>query len=174
MCAQIEAMQASAAAPDAWVEAHGDGGSEFQKGGAAAPPEKVKKFSCQAGGHIELFNHMVKHSSRSLDATFAALADPTRRRILEALSKGQRRVTHLAEPFSISLPAVSRHLRVLEDAGLLKRKRHGREHRIELDSAPMREALRWIERYRKFWEGSLEALAHYLENNNQPNQRRKL
>lgn len=167
-------MQASAAAPDGWVEAHGDCVYEIQRSGEAAPPEKSRKILLPGRVDMELLNQMVKHSSRSLDATFAALADPTRRRILQALSKGQRRVTHLAEPFSISLPAVSRHLRVLEDAGLLKRNRHGREHRLELDSAPMREALRWIEQYRRFWEGSLEALAHYLENNHQPKIRRKL
>jgi DNA-binding transcriptional ArsR family regulator len=102
--------------------------------------------------------------SRSLDATFAALADPTRRRILEQLCKGERCVTHLAEPFSMSLPAVSKHLRVLEDAGLLKRHRQGREHHLALAATPMKEALRWIEQYREFWEGSLDALANYLEN----------
>ena len=106
---------------------------------------------------------MVKHNA-SLDTTFAALADPTRRRILESLSHRQMRVTDLAEPFAMSLPAVSKHLRVLEDAGLLKRRRLGREHHLELKPVPMREAVLWIEQYRKFWEGSLDALADYLEN----------
>jgi DNA-binding transcriptional ArsR family regulator len=110
---------------------------------------------------------MVNLSPLSLDATFAALADPTRRRILESLSTQQRRVTDLAAPFAMSLPAVSKHLRVLESAGLLKRNRHGREHHIELETAPMRAALLWIEQYRKFWEGSLDALAGYLEKTNQ-------
>jgi DNA-binding transcriptional ArsR family regulator len=116
---------------------------------------------------------MVKHSPLSLNATFAALADPTRRRILESLSLRQKRVTDLAEPFAMSLPAVSKHLRVLEDAGLLKRTQQGREHHIELDSAPMREAQRWIEQYRKFWEGSLDALAAYLENHPRKTKKRK-
>jgi DNA-binding transcriptional ArsR family regulator len=116
---------------------------------------------------------MVKHSTLSLNATFAALADPTRRRILESLSRQQKRVTDLAAPFAMSLPAVSKHLRVLEDAGLLKRSRHGREHHIELESAPMREAQLWIEHYRKFWEGSLDALAGYLEKNNHPKKTKK-
>jgi len=107
---------------------------------------------------------MVKHSTLSLDATFSALADPTRRRILESLSHQQMRVTDLAEPFAMSLPAVSKHLRVLEDAGLLKRRRFGREHHLELEPAPMQQAQRWIEQYRKFWEGSLDRLAEYLEN----------
>src|SRR5437899_11907047 len=97
---------------------------------------------------------MVKYKSSHLSLTFAALSDPTRRRILERLAEGQSRVTRLAAPFSISLPAVSRHLRVLEQAGLLKRHRHGREHRLELEAGPMKEALRCMERYRRFWEGS--------------------
>jgi DNA-binding transcriptional ArsR family regulator len=109
---------------------------------------------------------MVKQRPSCLDATFAALADPTRRRILQHLAKGQRRVTDVAAPFSISLPAVSKHLRVLEGARLLRRHRHGREHSLELQAAPLKDALRWIERYRKFWEGSLEALADYLETTN--------
>jgi len=106
---------------------------------------------------------MVNYSSVSLDATFAALADPTRRRILESLSHQQLRVKELAEPFAMSLPAVSKHLRVLENAGLLKRRRLGREHHIKLEPTPMRNAMQWIEQYRKFWEGSLDALAEYLE-----------
>jgi len=113
-----------------------------------------------------IFNHMVKRKSCCLDATFAALADPTRRRILEHLAKGKRRVTDLAAPFSISLPAVSKHLRVLESARLLTRHRQGREHRLELHPGPLKDAIRWIEQYRRFWEGSLEALADYLETTN--------
>ena len=117
---------------------------------------------------------MVNNSTLSLNATFAALADPTRRRILESLSHQQMRVKELAEPFAMSLPAVSKHLRVLEDAGLLKRRRMGREHHIELEPAPMRHAQIWIEQYRKFWEGSLDSLAEYLENNpKKPNKRKK-
>lgn len=107
---------------------------------------------------------MVNHSPGPLDVTFSALADPTRRKILERLSRSSARVTDLAGPFSISLPAVSRHLRVLETAGLLRRRRAGREHQIELQSAPLRSAGDWIEQYRSFWEGSLNALADYLEN----------
>jgi DNA-binding transcriptional ArsR family regulator len=116
---------------------------------------------------------MVKCFPNSLDATFAALADPTRRRILESLSHQQQRVTDLAEPFRMSLPAVSKHLRVLEDAGLLKRTRQGREHLLELDPEPMREAQRWIEQYRQFWESSLDSLAAYLENSTPPKSTKK-
>jgi DNA-binding transcriptional ArsR family regulator len=111
---------------------------------------------------------MVKQSDDTLDLTFSALADPTRRRILESLSHREWRVTDLAEPFSMSLPAVSKHLCVLENAGLLKRRRLGREHYLKLEAAPMRRAASWIEHYRKFWEGSLDHLAKYLESNSVP------
>jgi DNA-binding transcriptional ArsR family regulator len=116
---------------------------------------------------------MVNNQSETLNATFAALADPTRRRILEQLSHQRQRVTDLAEPFAMSLPAVSKHLRILEDAGLLTRRRLGREHHLTLEPAPMREVQFWIEHYRKFWEGSLDALAGYLEKNNKPNKPKK-
>jgi DNA-binding transcriptional ArsR family regulator len=106
---------------------------------------------------------MVKQLDANLDLTFSALADPTRRRILESLSHREWRVTDLAEPFAMSLPAVSKHLGVLEKAGLLKRRRLGREHFLKLEAAPMRRAASWIEHYRKFWEGSLDNLAEYLE-----------
>lgn len=102
-----------------------------------------------------------------LGATFAALADPIRRAILQNLSRkgvpaGGLPVTSLAKPFDISLPAISRHLRVLEKAGLIARQREGRIHRCGLDAAPLREADRWIGEYRRFWEDQLGALADYL------------
>ena len=111
---------------------------------------------------------MVKYSSKNLNRTFAALADPTRRRILAHLARGNRCVTDLARPHAMSLPAVSKHLRVLEKAGLLRRRRYGRVHQLNLEAKPMRQAVRWIEEYRKFWEGSLDRLAAYLEKTNQP------
>ena len=107
---------------------------------------------------------MVKCQGGSLDHTFAALSDPTRRGLLRSLSRGETCVTKLARPFRISLPAVSRHLSVLEAAGLLTRQRHGREHHLQLNAAPMQEAARWIETYRTFWEGTLDSLASFLEN----------
>ena len=110
-----------------------------------------------------IVNHMVKCSSRMLDRTFAALADPTRRRMLESLSRGDLCVTDLARPHSMSLPAVSKHLRVLENAGLVRRRRRGRVHSLKLQAAPMQQANQWIEEYRKFWEGSLDRLEEYLE-----------
>jgi len=106
---------------------------------------------------------MVKYSSKNLNRTFAALADPTRRRILAHLARGNRCVTDLARPHAMSLPAVSKHLRVLEKAGLLRRRRYGRVHQLNLEAKPMQQAVRWIEEYRKFWEGSLDRLAEYLE-----------
>jgi DNA-binding transcriptional ArsR family regulator len=106
---------------------------------------------------------MVKYSSRTLNKTFAALADPTRRRILAHLARGDQRVTELARPHAMSLPAVSKHLRVLEKAGLLRRHRYGRVHEMQLDAEPLKQAAQWVEEYRKFWEGSLDRLAAYLE-----------
>ena len=107
---------------------------------------------------------MVKYvSNAALNRTFAALADPTRRRILAHLAGGDRCVTHLARPHRMSLPAVSKHLRVLEKAGLLRRRRHGRVHEIKLNAAPLKQAAQWVEEYRRFWEGSLDRLANYLE-----------
>jgi DNA-binding transcriptional ArsR family regulator len=98
-----------------------------------------------------------------LDRTFGALADPTRRRILEHLAQGDRCVTDLARPHSMSLPAVSKHLRVLEKAGLVRRQRKGRVHSLKLEAEPMREALQWMEEYRRFWEDSFDRLAEYLK-----------
>ncbi len=111
---------------------------------------------------------MVKYSSKRLNRTFAALADPTRRRILAHLARGDQCVTHLARPHAISLPAVSKHLRVLEKAGLLRRRRYGRVHEMQLEAGPLKEAARWVEEYRKFWEGSLDRLAAYLETTTAP------
>lgn len=113
---------------------------------------------------------MVKQSSPQLDRTFAALADPTRRNILARLSLGESSVTELAEPFAMSLPAVSKHLRVLERAGLLSRTKDGRIHRIQLRAEPMRAAANWVEQYRVFWEGKLDALAEFLEQANSQEQ----
>ena len=106
---------------------------------------------------------MVKHSQlAALDSVFAALSDPTRRRILELLACAELCVTELAKSFSVSLPAISKHLRVLERAGLIRRERAGRLHRLSLEAKPMRDAAAWIERYRGFWEGQFDALADYL------------
>jgi DNA-binding transcriptional ArsR family regulator len=116
---------------------------------------------------------MVKYPSRTLDRTFAALADPTRRRILAHLARGDKCVTHLAKPHAMSLPAVSKHLRVLENAGLLRRRRYGRVHEIQLDAKPLKQVAQWVTEYRKFWQGSLDRLAQYLEKEARPSGKRK-
>lgn len=105
---------------------------------------------------------MVKQLGNPLDATFAALADPTRRRILERLSDGEATVGELAEPFNISPPAISKHLRVLESAGLLTQERDGRVRHCRLVAEPMQDAIEWIARYGQFWEGRFDALDRYL------------
>jgi len=104
---------------------------------------------------------MVNYSG-PLDRSFAALADPTRRAILARLALGESRVTDLAKPFDMSLPAVSKHLKVLEEAGLLKRRREGRVHHCRLDPRPLVPAADWIARQRAFWENTLDRLHEYL------------
>lgn len=107
---------------------------------------------------------MVKcQRASSLDDVFGALADPTRRRILELLARTDSCVTDIAKPFAVSLPAISKHLRVLENAGLIQRHRDGRVHRLQLQAKPMRDAAAWIERYREFWAEQFVSLSHYLE-----------
>ena len=106
---------------------------------------------------------MVNYSPSPLGATFAALADPTRRAILERLGQGEATVSSLAEPFSISLPAISKHLRVLEKAGLMTRRKEGRVHHCRLVAEPMKDAAQWIDYYRHFWEGRFFALARHLD-----------
>lgn len=103
---------------------------------------------------------MVKYN---LDKTFSALADPTRRAILARLSDGHATVGELAEPFDMSLPAVSKHLKVLQQAGLIERRRDGRTQICAVQAAPLQDADEWLARYRAFWDGSLDSLAQFLE-----------
>jgi DNA-binding transcriptional ArsR family regulator len=98
-----------------------------------------------------------------LDRTFAALADPTRRAILARLARGEATVTALAEPFEVSLPAISKHLKVLERAGLVVRGQDRQWRPARLDPAPLHEVAQWVERYRRFWEESYDRLDEYLE-----------
>jgi DNA-binding transcriptional ArsR family regulator len=116
---------------------------------------------------------MVNYSPKVLNRTFAALADPTRRRILEHLAQGDKCVTHLAKPHRMSLPAVSKHLRILEKAGLLRRRRYGRVHEMQLEAKPLKQAAQWVEEYRKFWEGSFDRLAAYLEKTKKLSEKKK-
>lgn len=97
-----------------------------------------------------------------LSATFAALADPTRRAILARLALGESSVSELAEPFEISLPAVSKHLKVLERAGLIARGREAQWRPCRIEAAPLREVADWVDRYRRFWEARLDRLDTYL------------
>ena len=97
-----------------------------------------------------------------LSVVFAALADPTRRAIIARLADGDATVTELAEPFSISLPAISRHLKVLERAGLISRSRSGQWRSSRLEATPLKEATDWMERYRVFWDDSFDRLDFHL------------
>jgi DNA-binding transcriptional ArsR family regulator len=100
-----------------------------------------------------------------LDLAFAALSDPTRREIVQRLSKGASRVTELAEPFDMSFNAVSKHVKVLERAGLVRRTRAGREHYIALDPEPIRRIASWASRYEQFWNDRLDKLEAFLKAN---------
>jgi DNA-binding transcriptional ArsR family regulator len=101
-------------------------------------------------------------ASDPLSATFAALADPTRRAILARLASGEASVTELADPFAMSLPAVSKHLKVLERAGLIARSREAQWRPCQLEARPLKEVSEWVERYRRFWQESFDRLDEYL------------
>ncbi|MCH7663229.1 MAG: winged helix-turn-helix transcriptional regulator [Chloroflexi bacterium] len=105
---------------------------------------------------------MVNYSPTQLDAAFSALADPVRREIIARLLQGPATVTEVAEPFPISLPAISRHVRVLEGAGLLVRRRQGRFHHLHLNAEPLKEAADWLGIYEDFWEHQFDALEKFL------------
>jgi len=103
-----------------------------------------------------------------LSSTFAALADPTRRAILARLALGETSVTELAQPFEMSMPAVSKHLKVLERAGLIARAREAQWRPCRLEAGPLKEAASWIEAYRRFWSPHLDALERYLDRMGEP------
>lgn len=98
----------------------------------------------------------------NLDRTFAALADPTRRALMARLQRGEQRMTDLAAPFPVSLPAISKHLRTLEQAGLIDRRVEGREHRFALAPGGLDATAAWIDQARRFWEGQLDQLDAFL------------
>ena len=102
-------------------------------------------------------------ASKTLDSTFAALADPTRREILVRLASDEASVKELAEPFQMSLPGISKHLKVLERAGLISRGRVAQSRPCRLEARPLKEAADWVERYRRFWEDSFDRLDDYLQ-----------
>jgi DNA-binding transcriptional ArsR family regulator len=106
---------------------------------------------------------MVEHSQTArLDSIFSALADPTRRAILRGLARRPATIKEIARPFPVSLNAISKHVMVLEDAGLLHREIVGREHHCRIEGSPLRDANAWLERYRQFWELRLDALEVYV------------
>lgn len=107
---------------------------------------------------------MGEYSATQLDGIFTALSDPTRRAILARLSGSDARVTDIAAGFPISLNSVSKHIRMLERAGLVRREVQGRDHVLSLQAAPLADAQAWIEKYRSFWEDSLAALDAYVTN----------
>lgn len=110
-----------------------------------------------------IFNRMVEHSqSAELDRIFSALADPTRRAILRVLTRHPATINEIAKPFPVSLNAISKHVMVLERAGLLRREIKGREHHCWIEPRPLREAEEWLDYYRQFWEERMDALQAYV------------
>src|SRR5205823_2782143 len=130
---------------------------------------QINKFACVLTAAAMLciiywlYNCLEMSRSQRLDATFAALADPTRRAILARLASGEASVAELVKPFAMSQPAISKHLKVLENAGLITRGREAQRRPRRLDAKPLAEATRWLEGYREFWEGSFERLDILLD-----------
>ena len=108
---------------------------------------------------------MVNYSQRRLDLSFGALAHPIRRGILARLSTGEATISELAKPFKVSAPAISKHMRILEEAGLVSHRKEGRERHCRLEAKRMREAERWLEDHRRFWNDRFDALERYLKEN---------
>lgn len=106
---------------------------------------------------------MVEYDSQNLDRVFASLGDPTRRLLMRRLCVGPATVSELAAPLEMSLNAVSKHLKVLEQAGLIQRTVKGRVHHISLNAAPLEEAERWVNQYRQFWDARLDSLDNWLQ-----------
>jgi DNA-binding transcriptional ArsR family regulator len=120
----------------------------------------------ESSGQIAMIETEARKEAASrtarLDAVFAALADPTRRAIIERLSRSEARVTEVAEPFRMSLNAVSKHIRVLEASGVVERHRKGRDHILSINTRSLDEVDGWIERMRRYWEKRLDAMEHLL------------
>ena len=135
-------------------------GSFRGKTGLAKSPGMCRPLTMIYG--ICTINFMVNDTSERLSTVFFALADPTRRAILERLAHGEASGTELARPFSISVPAISKHLRVLEHADLILHRKNGRTHLFRLSANPMKEAAAWLEHYRQFWEEQFDSLETYL------------
>jgi DNA-binding transcriptional ArsR family regulator len=127
-------------------------------GMSAAAIRHHSTFRLNVGNAFPMFNHMVEQSSAALDRVFGALADPTRRAILRRLAGGARTVGELAEPFDMSFAAAAKHVKVLEQAGLLSRTIEGRWHRCRLAAGPLAAADRWLAYYERFWSMRLDDL----------------
>ena len=111
---------------------------------------------------MRIFNHMVEFQTSQFDALFHALGDDTRRRMLASLADGERSVGQLAEPFAMSLAAASKHIKALEQAGLIRREVRGRVHLCRLNAAPLAHAQEWLRHYERFWTNRLDVLEHLL------------
>ena len=114
-----------------------------------------------------------QHTQDRLDATFSALADPTRRAILARLASGETSVSELAEPFEMTMPAISKHLKVLQRAGLIERGREAQWRPCRLAAGPLKDASDWLEHYRRFWEEAFDRLEDYLRELKQDAQRKE-
>jgi DNA-binding transcriptional ArsR family regulator len=150
-------------------QAHPWRANPWRRGPAAAAgasticgPKKSQRGLTPAADAV-IFNQVVKHPAEPLSRVFFALSDPTRRAILARVAGGQVTVTAIAAPFAMSLAAVSKHIRVLELAGLLERSRQGREHRLRLLAAPLRDAADWVEGFREFWTEHLDSIKELAE-----------
>ncbi len=106
---------------------------------------------------------MVNYEPPSLDQIFSALSDPTRRAILLRLTDGEATVSEVAEPFEMTAPAISKHLRVLEEAGLITRRKDGRTHYLHLNASTLKDAADWLAHYKAFWETQIDSLERYLQ-----------
>ena len=112
--------------------------------------------------HKHTLNQMVQHSPSGLDRVLAAVSDPTRRAILDRLSRGPARISDIAEPFSMSLTGFCKHVRVLEKARLVRRTRRGRDNTLALSAHPLRDAARWLLKYEQFWNVRLDRLEQFF------------
>lgn len=127
-------------------------------------PESVDRFARRRIYFpYRLINPSVKYVQDSLSLTFAALADPTRRAILAQLSTGKSTVSEIAEPFALTLPAVTKHLKVLEKAGLITKTKKAQFRNCEINSTGLKEVADWVDEYRTFWEESFDRLGEYLK-----------
>jgi|GEM_PF-94643 len=147
----------------------------FPAGHYALPyrPSEHSTLRLTIGKTERIFNHMVESNSDRLDAVFRALADPTRRAMVRSLSRQPRSVGELAQPFEISLAAASKHIKVLEGAGIVQREVQGRTHVCRLDARPLHAGMEWMRHYEQFWNQRLDALESLLRTEDREDATRK-